>query len=252
MRRDHTGDTSYSYPVVRFNLPDGRTVEAAAVQGAAPGVGSEGDQVNLLYDPENPTDIRIAGFLGSGQMGGIVMIIIGVLFFLHGRRASARSSCSSDEALRDPARAPLAFVPLIGRGRDRRLRRSPFDFAWWFAVGRRRRSRRCLETWRATLVLRVDAEGVRIGQRPNRRIPQPFVPWTSIQEVALTETDPPEIAVRLKQGAPLPAGRGRGDPRSGPTLRSPHRGCGCPLPGADRSALAAAVEGFGGVPLRSA
>ena len=84
VRRDHTGNTSYDYPVVRFNLPDGRTVEAAAVQGAAPGRGSEGDRVDLLYNPENPTDIRIAGFMGSGQMGGIVLIIMGVMFVLMG------------------------------------------------------------------------------------------------------------------------------------------------------------------------
>jgi hypothetical protein len=84
VRADHSTRTSHYYPIVRFNLPDGRTVEAAATQGAAPGSGSEGDQVNLLYDPENPTDIRIAGFLGSGQMGGVVMIIIGAMFLLMG------------------------------------------------------------------------------------------------------------------------------------------------------------------------
>jgi hypothetical protein len=84
VRVDHTGDTSYDYPVVRFNLSDGRTVEAAATQGAAPGRGSEGDQLNLLYDPENPADIRIAGFMGSGHMGGIAMIFIGVMFVLMG------------------------------------------------------------------------------------------------------------------------------------------------------------------------
>ena len=38
----------------------------------------------MLYDPENPTDIRIAGFMGSGQMGGIAMIFIGVMFVLMG------------------------------------------------------------------------------------------------------------------------------------------------------------------------
>ena len=38
----------------------------------------------MLYDPENPTDIRIAGFMGSGQMGGVVMIFLGVMFVLMG------------------------------------------------------------------------------------------------------------------------------------------------------------------------
>ncbi len=84
VRHDHSTETSHHYPVVRFNLPDGRTVEAVATQGAAPGSGSEGDQVNLLYNPENPTDIRIAGFMGSGQMGGIALTFIGVMFVLMG------------------------------------------------------------------------------------------------------------------------------------------------------------------------
>jgi len=84
VRVDHSTDPSHYYPVVRFNLPDGRTVEATATKGAAPGRGSEGDRLNVLYDPQNPTDIRIAGFMGSGQMGGVVMIFLGVMFVLMG------------------------------------------------------------------------------------------------------------------------------------------------------------------------
>ena len=83
IRVDHRPKTSHYYPVVRFNLPDGRTVEAAATQGGGAGRG-EGDHVDLLYDPENPIDIRLAGFMGSGQMGGIIMILIGVMFVLMG------------------------------------------------------------------------------------------------------------------------------------------------------------------------
>ena len=143
---------------------------------------------------------------------------------------------------------PAAFVPLIGAVAIVAFVIA-FDFAWWFAAAAAAIA--LFETWRATLILRVDAEGVRIGQRPNRRIPQPFVPWTSIQDVALTETDPPEIAVRLRLGAPLPQGVDAviHDPAqssvAAPRLRMPVRG-------ADRSALAGAVEAFGGVPLRSA
>jgi hypothetical protein len=143
---------------------------------------------------------------------------------------------------------PSAFVPLLGSAAIVAFVIA-FDFAWWFAAAAAAIA--LFEAWRATLVLRVDAKGVRIGQRPNRRIPQPFVPWTSIQEVALTESDPPEIAVRLKHGAPLPRGVDAAihDPSqttvAAPRLRMPvHR--------ADRSALTAAVQGFGGIPLRSA
>jgi hypothetical protein len=84
VRVDHRPRTSHYYPIVRFNLPDGRTVDAAATEGAAPGSGSEGEQVNLLYDPENPTDIRIAGLMGSGQPAGVLLIIMGALFVLMG------------------------------------------------------------------------------------------------------------------------------------------------------------------------
>ena len=107
------------------------------------------------------------------------------------------------------------------------------------------------EAWRGTLVLRVDAKGVRLGHRPNRRTRQPSVPWDSIHEVALTESDPPEIDVRLRLGAPLPDGVAGAvhDPSraygTAPQLRMP-------VAGADRTSLAAAVQHFGGVPLRSA
>ena len=99
------------------------------------------------------------------------------------------------------------------------------------------------EVWRRTLVLRVDADGVRLTSVT--------VPWSSIEEIALTETDPPEIEVRLKHGAPLPQGVHGAvhDPTrpyvSAPQLRAP-------APDADRTQLTAAVEGFGAVPLRSA
>jgi hypothetical protein len=107
------------------------------------------------------------------------------------------------------------------------------------------------EAWRTTLVLRVDGKGVLLGRRPNRRTRQPNVPWSSIHEVALTETDPQEIEVRLRLGAPLPDGVAGAvhDPSRqygrAPQLRMP-------VPGADRATLAAAVQHFGGVPLRSA
>jgi hypothetical protein len=84
IRRDHRGERPSSYPVVRFNLPDGRTVEASATKGAGPGSAREGAPVNVLYDPENPTDIRIEGFLGSGTMAGVVAIVMGVTFFVMG------------------------------------------------------------------------------------------------------------------------------------------------------------------------
>ncbi len=141
-----------------------------------------------------------------------------------------------------------AFVPLLGAAAIVAFV-FVFDFPYWFAAAAAALA--LFEFWRETLVLRVDAQGVRIGRRLSRRTPQPRVPWSSIHEVALTETDPPEIEVRLKQGAPLPTGVDAAihDP-SRPNVSAPQLRMA--VPGADRSALAAAVQGFGGAPLRSA
>ena len=140
-----------------------------------------------------------------------------------------------------------AFVPLLGAGAIVAFV-FVFDFPRWFAVAAAALA--LFEAWRGTLVLRVDAKGVLIGRR-SRRIPPPMVPWSSIHEVALTETDPPEIEVRLKQGAPLPEGVDAAiDDPSRPSVTAPQLRMA--VPGADRLALAAAVDAFGGGPLRSA
>jgi hypothetical protein len=104
-----------------------------------------------------------------------------------------------------------------------------------------------LNAWRATLVLRVDADGVQVQRRDRRDLAR--VPWPSIHELVLTETDPPEFAIRLKRGAPLPRGV-HGvihDPHrpdaTAPELRAV-------LPRGDRAALTTAVAGR--VPVRSA
>ena len=141
---------------------------------------------------------------------------------------------------------PAAFLPLLGAGAIVAFVIA-FDFAWWFAAAAVALA--LFEAWRGLIVLRVDAQGVLIGRR-SRRIPAPMVPWSSIHEVALTETDPPEIEVRLKQGAPLPQGVNAAihDP-SRPNVTAPQLRMA--VPGADRTTLATAVQGFGGGPLRS-
>lgn len=110
--------------------------------------------------------------------------------------------------------------------------------------------------WRSTLVLRIDGSGIRLHRHPLARDPSTAytdVPWASIHEIALTESDPPELAIRLRSGAPLPDGA-HGvihDPSqpnsSGPDLR-------LRLPGRapGRAELAAAVQTHGGIPLRTA
>jgi hypothetical protein len=83
MERSSQGRAT-AVPVVRFNLPDGRTVETEARWGAGPGASQTGQPVTVLYDPGNPTDIRLGGMLGSGHLSGVIMIFMGGAFFVMG------------------------------------------------------------------------------------------------------------------------------------------------------------------------
>lgn len=89
-----------------------------------------------------------------------------------------------------------------------------------------------VQAWGASLVLRVDQAGVRMGARR-------FVPWESIEAVVAAEE---EVGVRLRRGAPLPRGV-RGvihDPEGlGPVVAR------AAVPGLDRAALGTAVAAFG-------
>ena len=84
IRWDHRGEDSRSYPVRPLQPPRRAHRRGLGDPGLRPRRGSEGDSVNVLYDPQNPTDIRIDGFFGSGKMGGAVMIVMGVVFFFMG------------------------------------------------------------------------------------------------------------------------------------------------------------------------
>jgi Protein of unknown function (DUF3592) len=82
LRRESTGEKAATYPVVRFDLPDGRTVETTARHGSP--IAGEGDPVTVLYDPDNPANIRLAGVMGSGHLGGVVLIFMGIGFLVLG------------------------------------------------------------------------------------------------------------------------------------------------------------------------
>jgi Protein of unknown function (DUF3592) len=90
VRWKHASATSSSsssrvaYPVLRFELPDGRTVEVESTFGSNPPPAREGDTVNVLYDPADPTDARQEGFLGSGRVAAIVGLVIGIAFVVMG------------------------------------------------------------------------------------------------------------------------------------------------------------------------
>jgi hypothetical protein len=80
----HGTDSNIAYfPVVRFQLPDGRTVETETSTGNNWSRPKPGTPVDVLYDPENPTDVRIAGQVGGTLLNGF-MIVFGVVFALVG------------------------------------------------------------------------------------------------------------------------------------------------------------------------
>jgi hypothetical protein len=77
-----------SIPVVRFTLPDGRTVQTEARMGTGPGFRFKGSEVTVLYDPENPQRARIEGFMaGGGVLVAGCMTSVGLFFVLVGLSA---------------------------------------------------------------------------------------------------------------------------------------------------------------------
>ena len=69
-------------PVVRFQAPDGRTVDAEAGGGTNVKRWEPGQTIDIRYDPANPSDVRVPGS-GSGLITG-VFVGIGALFAVAG------------------------------------------------------------------------------------------------------------------------------------------------------------------------
>ncbi|MDA0174366.1 hypothetical protein OJ998_35025 [Solirubrobacter taibaiensis] len=86
--------------------------------------------------------------------------------------------------------------------------------------------------WRTSLVLKLDIGGVQLIKHEGSRTNSKKVAWVAIQETVLTESEPAIFFLRLKNG------------------ETPYE-LQVELPDANRSELAAAVEGLGKVPLRS-
>jgi hypothetical protein len=111
--------------------------------------------------------------------------------------------------------------------------------------------------WQRSLVLKVDASGVRLGRgvRYEYNSPQAMittVPWSSIRDVVVVSPGPfggdaaAEVGVRLKPGAPLPPGARAivSDPRAPDAVQPDMRTrVGDRL---DRARLEAAVAAHGG------
>lgn len=83
------------YPTVEFITPDGQTVTFASSSGSSPPSHEVGDQVEVAYDPGDPSDARIASFVSLYLLptifGGLGVLLLGVgatLLVLGRRRAN--------------------------------------------------------------------------------------------------------------------------------------------------------------------
>jgi hypothetical protein len=89
--RDSEGDNVYS-PVVEYTLPSGRTVRFEEDLRSSPPSHRVGDEVEVLYNPENPEEARINSvfnvwfgpglLLGLGVCFGSVAFLVGLSMFM--------------------------------------------------------------------------------------------------------------------------------------------------------------------------
>jgi Protein of unknown function (DUF3592) len=75
--RGHPAD---AFPVFRFDLPGGEPVEAVSTWGSRPARFTEGDRVEILYDPRNPTHIRVPGENTAAAFLTVALVFAGVGF----------------------------------------------------------------------------------------------------------------------------------------------------------------------------
>lgn len=74
-----TDNTStYYYPVVEFKARDGKRRTLELTEGSNPPSHEGGDEVTILYEPDNPSDARIKSF-GSSALMWILPGITGIL-----------------------------------------------------------------------------------------------------------------------------------------------------------------------------
>lgn len=86
------GDTLYA-PVYVFTDRQGQTVKVTSSVASYPPPGKVGDKIEVLYDPENPQDSIVGGFLnvwafplGFGAIGAVDLIVFGAVAYFTGRR----------------------------------------------------------------------------------------------------------------------------------------------------------------------
>jgi hypothetical protein len=77
---DWRGHPADAFPVLRFELPGGEPVEAVSTWGSRPARFREGDRVEILYDPRNPTRIRLPGENTAAAFLTVALAFAGVGF----------------------------------------------------------------------------------------------------------------------------------------------------------------------------
>jgi hypothetical protein len=75
--RGHPAD---AFPVLRFHLPGGELVEAESSWGSRPARLKEGDRVEILYDPRDPTRVRLPGEKAAGAFLMVALTLAGLGF----------------------------------------------------------------------------------------------------------------------------------------------------------------------------
>lgn len=73
----------YRYPVVRFQTQDGRTVEFESETGTSSFSQRPGEQVEVLYDPLRPEEVRIKTFMML-WFAPLVFSVLGFFMFVFG------------------------------------------------------------------------------------------------------------------------------------------------------------------------
>lgn len=76
---DDEGDETF-YPVVRFTTAEGQEIEFVSSSGSSPPSESPGDRVDVLYDPDDPSDAKLSGFFHLWLFPGL-FFLFGAAFF---------------------------------------------------------------------------------------------------------------------------------------------------------------------------
>ena len=83
----HNHPTHSRNPVVEFDY-EGRTISVECMEGLGPRSFYEGQRVELLYDPDDPSFVRMAGFQPEAKLG-TVFVVIGTASIVLGITAAA-------------------------------------------------------------------------------------------------------------------------------------------------------------------